>query len=158
MLLEIYLLDAKPKAWALGNFALLAPFNEGFLLTLLNDKDKQAAKLGLLQILHTNSSSVIESFIIACLFTMSNYETQRCSSNHGCLLRAKGVISCTGRDSNYTTQIWNIHRPFVKCGCKHVGLGDFCKHGSILWFDHALWLMIHRVNEFFLADSLKSLC
>lgn len=131
-LLEIYLTEAKHKAWALGNFALLAPLNEGFLLTLLNERDKQAAKIGLQQILNTNSSCIIESYVIACPFTMNNFETQRCPSHMGCLLGAKGVISYTGRDTNYTTQLWNIHRPFIKCGCEHVGkvisvkMGTFC--------------------------------
>ncbi|MCO5566343.1 hypothetical protein L7F22_020020 [Adiantum nelumboides] len=87
---------------------------------------------------------------------MSEYfVTRRCKAMFGCTVAVKGVISTTGRDINYTTQIWNVHRSFIKCGCEHVDQGEFCRDNNVLWFDHALWLILHQLPSFFPIPSLK---
>ncbi|MCO5580290.1 hypothetical protein L7F22_034156 [Adiantum nelumboides] len=126
------------RPWSLGNFTLMAPFTEGLILTLLNGKDKQALKIGLQHILEANAFDLVENLIMATPFFMSYFDSNRCKATYGCVVGVKGVISTTGRETNYTAQIWNIHRPFLECGCKHVGQVSTCGDGNVLWFDHAL--------------------
>ena len=44
-------------------------------------------------------------------------------------------------------KMWNVQRPYMHCLCNpRVIYG--CK-GSIIWFDHAIWIMINKLEVFF---------
>ncbi|KAI5081428.1 hypothetical protein GOP47_0004611 [Adiantum capillus-veneris] len=113
--------EAHHKAWDFGNFTLLAPFTESFLLLLLNDVDKIAVKIGLQQIADSSTSSLVENTLVATPFTMSSFDNRRCGIAFGCMVGVKNVISTARKDTNYTTQ---VHCPFIQYGCEHVGQGD----------------------------------
>ncbi|MCO5573239.1 hypothetical protein L7F22_027008 [Adiantum nelumboides] len=92
---------------------------------------------------------------MATPFSMSYFDSNRCKATYGCVVEVKGVISTIGRKTNYATQIWNIHRPFLKCGCEHVGQVSTCGEGNVLWFDHALWMIMNHLPSFFPGANLK---
>ncbi|MCO5576554.1 hypothetical protein L7F22_030366 [Adiantum nelumboides] len=96
-LLEVFMADAQHKPWAL----------EYLLLTLINDTDKIALKLGLQQVLETNSSNLLENTLMATPFSMSSFETKRCNASFGCVIGVKGIISTTERDK--------LHHPCGMC-------------------------------------------
>lgn len=105
--------------------------------------------------LEANDSNIVESCILSCPFLTIYFETQIFSIYLGCLLGAKSVLSCTGRDINYTTQLYNVEKSFIKCGCDHICEGDFYEDGNIMWLEHDLWMLIHKVGDFFPTDALK---
>jgi hypothetical protein len=45
--------------------------------------------------------------------------------------------------------MWNVKRPYMRCLCNPRAINGY--KGSIIWFDHAIWNMINKLEVFFLS-------
>ena len=48
--------------------------------------------------------------------------------------------------------VWNVNRPFTRCGCPLNGPKEACTR-KMIWFGHAVWCMIHNLDVFFPAKG-----
>lgn len=60
-----------------------------------------------------------------------------------------------GRDTKYTSALWNCQRPYLRCSCKHDSAVG-CR-GEVMWFDHAVFFMINHLGVFFGDDLFPTL-
>ena len=155
-LLELMVAEPLHKIWAYGNMALPAPIPMSLLLLLVNEKDKDALQDALLSVAAENSSIFTHHVTMGCPFGMNAFDSHRCSSPHGIITTSKNVGNIRGkRDSAYLSNVFNFHRPYLKCACEKHGKKDACRSNNIIWLDHALWFILHNIDDVFAGDTLK---
>ena len=52
---------------------------------------------------------------------------------------------------SHLVELWNVKRPYMRSLCNPRATSD-CK-GSIIWFNHAIWAMVNKVETFFPNQS-----
>ena len=155
-LLELMVTEPLHKIWAYGNMALPAPIPMSLLLLLVNEKDKDALQDALLSVVAENSNIFTHHVTMGCPFGMNAFDSHRCSSPHGIITTSKNVGNIRGkRDSAYLSNVFNFHRPYLKCACEKHGKKDACRSNNIIWLDHALWFILHNIDDVFAGDTLK---
>jgi hypothetical protein len=86
-------------------------------------------------------------------FPISAYDPKKCPITEGVHVRTRQDLPLgLQRDKKHRQNWWNVNRPFLRCGCPLNGPKDACS-GKMIWFDHAIWCMIHNLDLFFPAKG-----
>lgn len=90
---------------------------------------------------------------LTAAFPISAYDPKKCSITEGVHVRTRQDLPLgLQRDKKHRQNWWNVNRPFLRCGCPLNGPKDACT-GKMIWFDHAVWCMIHNLDIFFPAKG-----
>ncbi len=86
-------------------------------------------------------------------FPISAYDPKKCPIIEGVHVRTRQDLPLgLQRDKKHRQNWWNVTRPFIRCGCPLNGPKEACT-GKMIWFDHAVWCMIHNLDLFFPAKG-----
>jgi hypothetical protein len=80
-------------------------------------------------------------------FSLNMFEHSKCTTVEVKLHTKQDLPTGYNRKNSHLSELWNVQRPYMRClfspkannGCK----------GSIIWFDHAIWLMVNKLDMFF---------
>jgi hypothetical protein len=90
---------------------------------------------------------------LTAAFPISAYDPKKCSITEGVHVRTRQDLPLgLQRDKKHRQNWWNVNRPFIRCGCPLNGPKEACT-GKMIWFDHAVWCMIHNLDLFFPAKG-----
>jgi hypothetical protein len=90
---------------------------------------------------------------LTAAFPISAYDPKKCPITEGVHVRTRQDLPLgLQRDKKHRQNWWNVNRPFIRCGCPLNGPKDACT-GKMIWFDHAVWCMIHNLDIFFPAKG-----
>lgn len=90
---------------------------------------------------------------LTAAFPISAYDPKKCSIIKGVHVRTRQDLPLgLQRDKKHRQNWWNVNRPFIRCGCPLNGPKEACT-GKMIWFDHAVWCMIHNLDLFFPAKG-----
>lgn len=90
---------------------------------------------------------------LTAAFPISDYDPKKCPIIEGVHVRTRQDLPLgLQRDKKHRQNWWNVNRPFIRCGCPLNGPKDACT-GKLIWFDHAVWCMIHNLDIFFPAKG-----
>lgn len=90
---------------------------------------------------------------LTAAFPISTYDPKKCTITEGVHVRTRQDLPLgLQRDKKHRQNWWNVNRPFIRCGCPLNGPKDACT-GKMIWFDHAVWCMIHNLDLFFPAKG-----
>lgn len=90
---------------------------------------------------------------LTAAFPISAYDPKKCNITEGVHIRTRQDLPLgLQRDKKHRQNWWNVNRPFIRCGCPLNGPKEACT-GKMIWFDHAVWCMIHNLDIFFPAKG-----
>lgn len=90
---------------------------------------------------------------LTAAFPISAYDPKKCTIIEGVHVRTRQDLPLgLQRDKKHRQNWWNVNRPFIRCGCPLNGPKEACT-GKMIWFDHAVWCMIHNLDIFFPAKG-----
>lgn len=90
---------------------------------------------------------------LTAAFPISAYDPKKCNITEGVHVRTRQDLPLgLQRDKKHRQNWWNVNRPFIRCGCPLNGPKDACT-GKMIWFDHAVWCMVHNLDIFFPAKG-----
>ena len=90
---------------------------------------------------------------LTAAFPISAYDPKKCSITEGVHVRTRQDLPLgLQRDKKHRQNWWNVNRQFIRCGCPLNGPKEACT-GKMIWFDHAVWCMIHNLDIFFPAKG-----
>jgi hypothetical protein len=80
-------------------------------------------------------------------FALSMFDHNKCQSTDVRIHTKQELKTTHGRDPKFSSALWNVQRPYMKCSCRGEIRGG-CK-GDIIWFDQAVWYIINHLDSFF---------
>lgn len=90
---------------------------------------------------------------LTAAFPISAYDPKKCTIIEGVHVRTMQDLPLgLQRDKKHRQNWWNVNRPFIRCECPLNGPKEACT-GKMIWFDHAVWCMIHNLDIFFPAKG-----
>lgn len=90
---------------------------------------------------------------LTAAFPISAYDPKKCNITEGVHVRTRQDLPLgLQRDKKHRQNWWNVNRPFIRCGCPLNGPKEACTC-KMIWFDHAVWCMIHNLDIFFPAKG-----
>jgi hypothetical protein len=142
---ELLVADHQHRMWAVGNTNLLAPITipmwkmwAGMSETEVEHCKKQAL----------NNVGVLRAPVdLIPAFSLNMFEHSKCTTTEVKLHTKQDLPTGYNRKESHLAEFWNVQRPYMRClynpratsGCR----------GSIIWFDHAIWAMINKLEMFF---------
>jgi hypothetical protein len=100
-----------------------------------------------------NEQPLKNGYKLTATFPISAYDPKKCSITEGVHVRTRQDLPLgLQRDKKHRQNWWNVNRPFIRCGCPLNGPKEACT-GKMIWFDHAIWCMIHNLDIFFPAKG-----
>lgn len=141
------------RCWGLPNINLLAPITINMWKTWAHLTD------GEMETLRNNAvygTGVLkEAQLIPHNFPLSLFDHHKCPLPTVRVHTKQHLQTGYGRDTKYTSALWNCQRPYLRCSCKHdAAVG--CR-GEVMWFDHAIFYMINHLSIFFQDDLFPTL-
>ena len=142
---ELMVADHHHKMWAIGNTNLLAPISilmwktwAGFSDSEMEHCKKQAL----------NNVGVLRAPVdLLPAFSLNMFEHSKCTTTEVKLHTKQDLPTGYNRKESHLAELWNVQRPYMRCLCNPRAITG-CK-GSIIWFDHAIWAMINKLEMFF---------
>ena len=90
---------------------------------------------------------------LTAAFPISAYDPKKCPITEGVHVHTRQDLPLgLQRDKKHRQNWWNVSRPFIRCGCPLNGPKEACT-GKMIWFDHAVWCMVHNLDIFFPAKG-----
>ena len=131
--------------WAVGNTDLIAPISipmrkawAGMTENEVESCKKQAM----------NYVGVLRAPIdLIHAFPLTMYDHSKCTTLEVKLHTKQDLPTGHNRKESHLSEMWNVQRPYMRCLCNPRAING-CK-GSIIWFDHAVWTMINKLEVFF---------
>lgn len=141
------------RCWGLPNINLLAPISINMWKTWSHLTDGEMETLRNNAIYGTGVLK--EAQLIPHNFPLALFDHQKCPLPTVRVHTKQHLQTGYGRDSKYTSALWNCQRPYLRCSCKHdAAVG--CR-GEVMWFDHAVFYMINHLGVFFQNDLFPTL-
>jgi hypothetical protein len=142
---ELLVADQQHRMWAIGNTNLLAPISVLMWKTWagLSDSDvEQCTKQAL------NNIGVLRAPVdLLPAFSLNMFEHSKCTTTEVKLHTKQDLPTGYNRKESHLAELWNVQRPYMRCLCNPRAVSG-CK-GSIIWFDHAVWTMVNKLDMFF---------
>ncbi|KAG0598635.1 hypothetical protein M758_12G089600 [Ceratodon purpureus] len=135
------------KAWNLNCMSHLAPITVHMWQTwsrLTNDEVETCRKNAL-----NNKGQIKDAITIPHAFPLSTFEHSKCSSSVVKLLTKQELPTGEFRREKHLQEFWNCGRPYLRCSCNSLNANDGRCDGSVIWWDHAVWMMVNRLELFF---------
>ena len=142
---ELLVADYQHRMWAIGNTNLLAPISipmwkawAGFSDQEVENCKKQAfSNIGVLR----------APMDLMHAFPLNMFDHSKCTTLEVKLHTKQDLPTGHNRKESHLSEMWNVQRPYMRCLCNPRATSG-CK-GSIIWFDHAVWTMINKLEVFF---------
>ena len=149
--LELRLGGLENRMWMHPNINHLAPITIEMWKCWASLSDQEVA------ICMSNAVNNVQPLKNGCkltaAFPISAYDPKKCSITEGVHVRTRQDLPLgLQRDKKHRQNWWNVNRPFIRCGCPLNGPKEACT-GKMIWFDHAIWCMIHNLDLFFPAKG-----
>lgn len=142
---ELLVTDCHHKMWAAGNTNLLAPITVPMWKAWagLTDNDIENFRKQAL-----NNVGVLRAPLdLLPAFSLNMFEHSKCTTTEVKLHTKQDLPTGYNRKDSHLSELWNVQRPYMRCLCSPKA-NNGCK-GSIIWFDHAIWLMVNKLDMFF---------
>ena len=142
---ELLVTECNHKMWAAGNTNLLAPITIQMWKNWagLTDLDIENFKKQAL-----NNVGVLRAPLdLLPAFSLNMFEHSKCTTTEVKLHTKQDLPTGYNRKDSHLSELWNVQRPYMRCLCSPKA-SNGCK-GSIIWFDHAIWLMVNKLDMFF---------
>ena len=142
---ELLVTDCNHKMWIAGNTNLLAPITVPMWKHWagLTDADVENFRKQAL-----NNVGVLRAPIdLLPAFSLNMFEHSKCTTTEVKLHTKQDLPTGYNRKDSHLSELWNVQRPYMRCLCSPKA-NNGCK-GSIIWFDHAIWLMVNKLDMFF---------
>lgn len=133
------------KMWAVGNTNMLAPITMKMWKTWvgLTDVDIDNFKKQAL-----NNVGVMRAPVyLLHAFSLNMFEHTKCTTIEVKVHTKQDLPTGYSRKESHLSKLWNVQRPYMRCLCSPKAINE-CK-GSIIWFDHAIWMMVNKLEMFF---------
>lgn len=83
-------------------------------------------------------------------FSLNMFEHSRCWK-YIYIYTNQDLHTQYNRTKFHMVELWNVQRPYIRCLCNHRVVNG-CK-GYIISFDHVIWIMINKLDIYFLNQS-----
>ena len=150
-LLEVRLGGLENRMWMHPNINHLAPITIEMwkCWASLSDQEMATAVSNAVN----NEQPLKNGCKLTAAFPISAYDPKKCPIIEGVHVRTRQDLPLgLHRDKKHRQNWWNVNRPFIRCGCPLNGPKEACT-GKMIWFDHAVWCMIHNLDLFFPAKG-----
>ena len=142
---ELLVAEFQHRMWAVGNTNLIAPISipmwkawTGMMESEVESCKKQAM----------NNIGVLRAPIdLMHAFPLTMYDHSKCTTLEVKLHTKQDLPTGHNRKESHLSEMWNVQRPYMRCLCNPRAING-CK-GSIIWFDHAVWTMVNKLEVFF---------
>ena len=142
---ELLVADYQHRMWAIGNTNLIAPISipmwkawAGFTDQEVENCKRQAF----------NNIGVLRAPMeLMHAFPLNMYDHSKCTTLEVRLHTKHDLPTGHNKKESHLSEMWNVRRPYMRCLCNPRATSG-CK-GSIIWFDHAVWTMINKLEVFF---------
>ena len=142
---ELLVTDFQHRMWAVGNTNLMAPISipmwkawAGFSNQEVESCKRQAL----------NNIGVLRAPMdLMHAFPLTMFDHAKCTTLDVKLHTKQDLPTGHNRKDSHLAEMWNVQRPYMRCLCNPRATSG-CK-GSIIWFDHAIWTMINKLDVFF---------
>lgn len=148
---ELMITDCHHKMWVADNTNLMAPITVSMRNTWagLTDTNIENSKKQTL-----NNVDVLRAPIdLLPAFSLNMFEHFKCTTTRVKLHTKQNLPIGYNRKVSHLYEFCNVKRPYMRCLCSPKANNE-CK-GSIIWFDHAIWLMVNKLDMFFLQSANK---
>ena len=142
---ELLVTECHHKMWAAGNTNLIAPITIQMWRTWagLTEADIENFRKQAL-----NNVGVLRAPVdLLPAFSLNMFEHSKCTTTEVKLHTKQDLPTGYNRKESHLSELWNVQRPYMRCLCSPKA-NNGCK-GSIVWFDHAIWLMVNKLDMFF---------
>lgn len=142
---ELFVAEYQHRMWAVGNTNLLSPISvpmwkawAGLSSSEVESYKKQAM----------NNIGVLRAPMdLLHAFPLAMYDHSKCTTLEVKLHTKHDLSTGHNRKDSHMAEMWNVQRPYLRCLC-NPRASSGCK-GSIIWFDHAIWTMVNKLDVFF---------
>ena len=142
---ELLVAEHQHRMWAIGNTNLMAPISIMMWKTWagLSDSEIEQCKQQAL-----NNIGVLRAPVeLLPAFSLNMFEHSKCTTTEVKLHTKQDLPTGYNRKESHLAELWNVQRPYMRCLCNPRAISG-CK-GSIVWFDHAIWTMVNKLEMFF---------
>jgi hypothetical protein len=142
---ELLVTDFQHRMWAIGNTNLMAPISIPMwkAWTGFSDQEVECCKKQAL-----NNIGVLRAPMdLMHAFPLNMFDHSKCTTLDVKLHTKQDLPTGHNRKDSHLSEMWNVQRPYMRCLCNPRATSG-CK-GSIIWFDHAIWTMINKLDTFF---------
>ena len=142
---ELLVTDYQHRMWAIGNTNLMAPISIPMWKTWagFSEQEVDCCKKQAL-----NNIGVLRAPMdLMHAFPLTMFDHAKCTTLDVKLHTKQDLPTGHNRKDSHLAEMWNVQRPYMRCLCNPRATSG-CK-GSIIWFDHAIWLMINKLDIFF---------
>ena len=149
--LEVRLGGLENRMWMHPNINNLAPITVEMWKCWASLSDQEVA-VAISNAVH-NEQPLKNGCKLTAAFPISAYDPKKCNITEGVHVRTRQDLPMgLQRDKKHRQNWWNVNRPFLRCGCPLNGPKEACT-GKMIWFDHAVWCMVHNLDLFFPAKG-----
>ena len=142
---ELLVADFQHRMWAVGNTNLISPISIPMWKAWagLSDNEVESYKKQAM-----NNVGVLRAPIdLLHAFPLNMYDHSKCTTLEVKLHTKQDLPTGHNRKESHLAEMWNVQRPYLRCLCNPRAING-CK-GSIIWFDHAIWTMVNKLEIFF---------
>jgi hypothetical protein len=142
---ELLVTDFQHRMWAIGNTNLMAPISIPMwkAWTGFSDQEVECCKKQAL-----NNIGVLRAPMdLMHAFPLNMFDHSKCTTLEVKLHTKQDLPTGHNRKDSHLSEMWNVQRPYMRCLCNPRATSG-CK-GSIIWFDHAIWTMVNKLDTFF---------
>ena len=145
--IELLVADYQHRMWAVGNTNLISPISIPMWKAWagLSDSEVESYKKQAM-----NNVGVLRAPMdLLHAFPLNMYDHSKCTTLEVKLHTKQDLPTGHNRKESHLAEMWNVQRPYLRCLC-NPRASSGCK-GSIIWFDHAIWVMVNKLEIFFPA-------
>ena len=142
---ELLVADFQHRMWAVGNTNLIAPISIPMwkAWTGMTESEVESCKKQAM----SNIGVLRAPIDLMHAFPLTMYDHSKCTTLEVKLHTKQDLPTGHNRKESHLSEMWNVQRPYMRCLCNPRAING-CK-GSIIWFDHAVWTMINKLEVFF---------
>lgn len=141
------------RCWTINNINLLAPIPPAVWRIWCAFT---AAEIKACEELAMNGNQAFKSAIfVDHAFPLYLFDHSKCTVPDVKLHVKFEIPTANDRKHTHVHEMWNVHRPYMRCTCSADAVVG-C-HGSVIWWDHAIWYMVNNLEKFFPNDRFPSL-
>ena len=142
---ELLVTEFQHRMWAVGNTNLIAPISIPTWKTWagMTENEVESCKKQAM----SNIGVLRAPMDLMHAFPLTMFDHSKCTTLEVKLHTKQDLPTGHNRKESHLSEMWNVQRPYMRCLCNPRAVNG-CK-GSIIWFDHAVWTMINKLEVFF---------
>jgi len=142
---ELLVAKFQHRMWAFGNTNLMAPISIPMWKAWVGFSDQEVENCKKQAL---NNIGVLRAPMdLMHAFPLTMFDHAKCTTLDVKLHTKQDLPTRHNHKDSHLSEMWNVQRPYMRCLCNPRATSG-CK-GSIIWFDHAIWNMINKLQIFF---------